>query len=96
MANVSNVKAKFFGAIDETDPNGINTPCSDLWRRMFVWQDGTVNPCDYDYKSTLSVGTINESSISNLWNSNKYKLLRILHEEKNRSMQSPCNQCPMT
>ena len=28
MANVSNVKAKFFGAIDETDPNGISTTAS--------------------------------------------------------------------
>ena len=28
MANVSNVKAKFFGAVDETDPNGISTTAS--------------------------------------------------------------------
>ena len=26
--------------------NYIKEPCSDLWRRMFVWWDGKVNPCD--------------------------------------------------
>ena len=26
----------------------IKKPCSDLWRRMFVWWDGKVNPCDSD------------------------------------------------
>ena len=76
--------------------NEITSPCTELWRRMFVWQDGVVNPCDYDYKSTLSVGKVNDSSISNLWKSNKYKSLRSSHLEKKRSTESPCNQCPMT
>ena len=40
----------------EAKENGIAEPCSDLWRRMFIWWDGVVNPCDSDYKSTLSVG----------------------------------------
>jgi radical SAM protein with 4Fe4S-binding SPASM domain len=80
----------------ENDTNKISLPCTDLWRRMFVWQDGVVNPCDYDYKSTLSIGKVTESSISNLWKSDEYKSLRSLHLEQKRSMKSPCNQCPMT
>ena len=36
--------------------NDVAAPCSDLWRRMFVWFDGRVNPCDVDYRSTLAVG----------------------------------------
>ena len=36
-------------------PNGIVEPCSDLWRRMFIWWDGKCNPCDVDYKSSLSI-----------------------------------------
>ena len=27
-----------------------------LWTRTYVWYDGEVNPCDFDYKSNLSVG----------------------------------------
>ena len=80
----------------ENDQNILTSPCTELWRKMFVWQDGVVNPCDYDYKSTLSVGKVTESSISSLWKSDEYKTLRTLHEEKNRSMKSPCNRCPMT
>ena len=33
----------------------VTSPCSDLWRRMFIWWDGKVNPCDVDYKSKLSI-----------------------------------------
>jgi radical SAM protein with 4Fe4S-binding SPASM domain len=80
----------------ENNINDINSPCTELWRRMFVWQDGIVNPCDYDYKSTLSVGKVPETPISNLWNSNKYKELRESHSKLERSKKSPCNKCPMT
>ena len=80
----------------ENDTNNLSSACTELWRRMFVWQDGIVNPCDYDYKSTLSVGKATEISISNLWNSDKYKELRHLHLKNQRSSKSPCNKCPMT
>ena len=71
----------------------IETPCSDLWRRMFVWWDGKVNPCDVDYKSELSVGNIKDNNISELWKSNKYNKLRKQHELKLRNEASPCNRC---
>jgi len=71
----------------------MNTPCSDLWRRMFIWWDGKVNPCDVDYKSKLSVGNIKEKDISNLWKSKSYKNLRNEHESKRRENTSPCNRC---
>jgi len=80
----------------ENSANDITSPCTELWRRMFVWQDGIVNPCDYDYKSTLSVGNSTESTISNLWNSDKYIALRDAHLQSKRSSKSPCNQCPMS
>ena len=73
--------------------NSIDIPCSDLWRRMFVWWDGTVNPCDSDYKSKLKVGNLSENSISRLWNSESYSRLRSAHLEKKRGECSPCNKC---
>ena len=33
----------------EMDENSITDPCSDLWRRMFIWWDGKVNPCEIDF-----------------------------------------------
>ena len=61
-----------------TDQNEILTPCSDLWRRMFVWWDGKANPCDVDYKSELSVGNAYEYTVKELWNSENYNNLRII------------------
>ena len=73
--------------------NDIIEPCSDLWRRMFVWWDGKINPCDVDYKSHLSVGHFSGNSIQELWNSEKYKLLREKHLNKKRQKISPCSSC---
>ena len=73
--------------------SGIQTPCSDLWRRMFVWWDGKVNPCDVDYKSKLLVGDIKNNNILKLWKSDAYNKLRQQHESKLRKNASPCNRC---
>jgi radical SAM protein with 4Fe4S-binding SPASM domain len=73
--------------------NEVTTPCSDLWRRMFVWFDGTVNPCDVDYKSTLAVGNANSVGLSELWTGEKYSTLREAHLARQRSAISPCNRC---
>ncbi len=73
--------------------NDIVEPCTDLWRRMFLWSDGRVNPCDYDYKSTLCVGNANERPLLDIWNGEKYEALRRDHLEKRRSKRSPCHQC---
>ena len=79
--------------IYEDEPNNIKEPCSDLWRRMFVWFDGTVNPCDSDYKSTLKVGFIKNKTISELWCSEAYNSLRYKQLNKDRSSISPCKGC---
>jgi len=71
----------------------IKTPCSDLWRRMFVWWDGTTNPCDVDYKSKLKTGNINNHNISELWQSSVYKNLRKKHELNLRKDITPCSRC---
>lgn len=71
----------------------VPTPCSDLWRRMFIWWDGQANPCDVDYKSKLSLGEIKKNSISDIWTSKKYNTLREAHLNKDRSKVDPCNKC---
>ena len=79
----------------EADHSNIDTACSDLWRRMFVWYDGSINPCDVDYKSTLKIGNISNSSISELWRSKVYQDLRYKHINKLRASVSPCNNCSL-
>ena len=56
----------------ENEINEISNPCKELWTRTFVWYDGKVNPCDFDYKSILSKWNIKFSSINEIWNSQEY------------------------
>jgi len=71
----------------------LEEPCSDLWRRLFVWWDGIANPCDSDFKSQLSPGNAKDMSLSALWRSEAYENLRGNHLKKSRTQCSPCNRC---
>ena len=73
--------------------NQITKPCSDLWRRMFIWWDGTANPCDVDYKSNLKVGNIKNESVKDLWNSKIYRTLRENHLNAKRQKLDICSKC---
>jgi hypothetical protein len=73
--------------------NETRIACSDLWRRMFIWFDGTANPCDTDFKSTLSSGSFKTQTISELWRSSGYEALRQAHLNKSRSSIDPCRRC---
>ena len=71
----------------------VATPCSDLWRRMFVWWDGQINPCDVDYRSTLSAGLLGDKGLGLLWRSELYETLRSRHIDGRRTSVSPCDRC---
>ncbi|MBF0384972.1 MAG: SPASM domain-containing protein, partial [Candidatus Omnitrophica bacterium] len=75
------------------DLSDTDIPCSDLWRRMFIWYDGKINPCDTDYKSSLSVGNIEKNDIRSIWRGKKYEALRLKHLKEERKTQHPCNRC---
>lgn len=72
--------------------NGIVQSCSDLWRRMFIWWDGAVNPCDSDYKSHLAVGRWS-GNLRDLWLADPYQKLRASHLAGQRCTIAPCNRC---
>ncbi len=73
--------------------NAITAACSDLWRRMFIWFNGQVNPCDTDYKSSLSVGSVAKDFIPKLWRCESYERLRQTHLTEKRSCLNPCQRC---
>ena len=73
--------------------NDIKEPCTELWQRMFIWENGLVNPCDYDYKSKLTKWSVRRQSISSIWNSKEYNLLRDKHLNKKRKEIEPCARC---
>jgi len=69
--------------------------CKILYSRMYVWWDGTCNPCDFDYKSLLQVGNANDDSLKAIWQGEKYTRLRDHHETMRRSEYNPCDRCPL-
>ena len=77
----------------ERPRNEIKEACSDLWRRMFIWWDGKINPCDVDYKSLLTVGNIKSSNVSEVWLSRQYNKYREEHLKSNRKNITPCRSC---
>jgi len=79
----------------ERPANEITEACSELWLRMFVWSDGTVNPCENDYRSMLQVGNVKTEKLSDLWCGLKYAELRDRHLARARSQCSPCMRCPV-
>ena len=79
--------------IYESPFSNIDEPCSELWRRMFIWQDGSVNPCESDFKSNLKVGNIDQEDLTQIWLGDKYKLLRNEHIRQKRNEIHPCNRC---
>lgn len=76
-----------------TPANDLVKPCSDLWRRAFVWWDGRFNPCDVDYKSELCAGALKDKSLSELWLGEAYDRLRQAHLEGRRQSLLPCKGC---
>jgi hypothetical protein len=63
---------------------------------MFVWWDGRMNPCDYDYKSVLTEHLekhFPDKSIANFWSGNFYNSLREKHLTNERSKVEPCARC---
>ena len=69
--------------------------CNYLWERLYIWYDGLCNPCDIDYKSELSVGSVKEKSIKDIWNGEKYTQLRNDHLSGKRNKVYPCDRCPV-
>ena len=83
----------FYMDINMKIHHDINDPCEMLWDRMYIWFDGKVNPCDSDYKSYLSYGNCKNSSIREVWKSEKITKIREQHLQNDRIKIDPCNKC---
>lgn len=76
-------------------PSGVRHPCAMLWERLYVWYDGQVNPCDFDYKTYLCVGNAKEQTLQEIWQGDAFNRLRKEHLEKRRNAIVPCDRCPI-
>ncbi len=57
-------------------------PCPILWERVEINYYGGLKYCEFDWENREEVENVKNSSIKEIWNSEKYKQLRELHIEK--------------
>ena len=69
-------------------------PSKEFWTRVLIRYDGTVNPCDYDYKDKLSKFNVKKESIKDIWNGKVYENYRKIHLNSRRPELYPCDRCP--
>ena len=71
-------------------PDLIDT-CIYPWERLYIWHDGTTNPCDVDYKSLLSPGKVGNLSLQQCWENMQYLRNEMLSNK--RHLHKPCDRC---
>jgi radical SAM protein with 4Fe4S-binding SPASM domain len=80
---------------NNTKNSGSKGFCHYLGRSLSIYFDGSVIPCDIDYEGVLSVGSIKEKSIKEIWHGEKYDKLVNAHKDGKRSKYVPCDRCPI-
>ena len=70
--------------------------CEYPWLSLTVMADGNVVPCTQVSNSELVLGNVNENSLEEIWNGEKYKELRKMHVTGNFPKGHKCNEkCDM-
>ena len=67
--------------------------CPDLFRRMFVFNDGVVGPCCGDWERLLVVGDASAETLSAIWRGEPYQRLRRAHLEGRYREVEACAAC---
>jgi radical SAM protein with 4Fe4S-binding SPASM domain len=67
--------------------------CSELWRRLAIWSDGTATICFRDPKKRFVVGNINEQTVTEIWTGAKMQELRAIHREGRFKDLAICRNC---
>jgi len=69
-------------------------PCAEIWRCLIVLSSGNVVPCCRDYDGVLTLGSLNEQSIEEIWNSENFTKIRQLHLNREGDKIELCKDCP--
>ena len=72
-------------------PSDQDDVCGQPFEKLYIWQDGVMNPCDADYKSYLTPGNVKSISLAEGW-ANLGKL-RSDMLKGHRTKNIPCDRC---
>lgn len=77
--------------MDMTPPS--RRPCERIFHRAIVLADGRVTVCDQDFRGLHALGTLAESSLSALWNSEGMSRVRRSHLDGADDAMPLCPRC---
>lgn len=67
--------------------------CEQIFQRLTVMTDGTVNVCATDVMGSLAIGNVHDSSLFDLWHGSKISKLRELHRSGKYYLSPMCRIC---
>ncbi len=80
--------------LDRGKESGIENPlCISPFSTLEVLFDGTIPLCGCDYKSVIDFGNVTNSTMRDIWRSEKFKQVRNMHLEDRSSEIPLCKHC---
>ena len=95
---LNNQAGNILPAFATSDPNlqipaePLKLRCSNVFRELVIKYDGSCTSCCMDWKRELIMGKFPETSLKDIWNSDKFNSVRQLLYDKKRIM-DPCRRC---
>jgi len=77
----------------EIGSHNIRNVCHWPWDVMVILQDGSVTACCMDFDGKIILGKVNEQSIYDIWNGEKYRKIRENFKKLNYRDYEPCLKC---
>ncbi len=74
-------------------PIGRTDTCPYIFYAMSINADGLASACFLDWGRKLKVGDVREHSLREIWNSDEFNALRMLHLKGERKRHPVCSQC---
>lgn len=74
-------------------PIGRTDTCPYIFYSMSINADGLASACFLDWGRKLKVGDVREHSLREIWNSDEFNELRLLHLRGERMRQPVCGKC---
>ena len=71
-------------------------PCFHLFRNMVVLSNGKVPMCCVDYNAENCMGQVEEQTLAEIWNGEKFRALRDIHSSGKRAEIDRCRWCTVT
>jgi radical SAM protein with 4Fe4S-binding SPASM domain len=69
-------------------------PCADLWFKMVINWQGTVQMCCFDWEYAFPIGKVGESNwLRDAWHGNEIRLLRQTHSKAQYISNPRCSTC---